>query len=135
VALQPFVGLWLFSFLIFSHNRQDPFDGGSARRKDATCTQDNTNTGKTNTDIHISSGILTHNPSVLSGPQSGHCDRQICLLLGGNTNYELRFSFVSAFLYRSNSFPQQFQIHAFRSPPKQKTKYHSHMKERLRLQC
>jgi hypothetical protein len=45
MALQPFVGSWpLFQFLDPKHSRQDSFDGGSARRKAATCTQDNTNT-------------------------------------------------------------------------------------------
>jgi hypothetical protein len=44
--------LWLYSislglgrflsFLIFLHSRQDYFDGGSARRKTATYTQNNT---------------------------------------------------------------------------------------------
>jgi hypothetical protein len=49
-------------------------DGGSARRKAATYTQNNTN-------IHASSGIQTHDPSVRAGEDSsclrphGHCDR------------------------------------------------------------
>jgi hypothetical protein len=45
MALQPFVGPWtLFKFLDLLHHRQDSLDGGSARRKAATCTQDSTNT-------------------------------------------------------------------------------------------
>jgi hypothetical protein len=46
MALQLFVGLWpLFHFRnLFLHSRQGFLDGGSARRKAATYTQDNTNT-------------------------------------------------------------------------------------------
>jgi hypothetical protein len=53
-----------FTFLIALHSRQDSLDGGSARRKAATCTQDNTNTEQTHTDSHASSEIRTHDPSV-----------------------------------------------------------------------
>jgi hypothetical protein len=45
-------------------------------------TQDNTNTEETRTDIHASSGIRTHDPSVRAGEdisrlrlRGGHCDR------------------------------------------------------------
>jgi hypothetical protein len=45
MALQPTVGFWpLSQFLDPIHSRQDSLDGGSARRKAATCTQDNTDT-------------------------------------------------------------------------------------------
>jgi hypothetical protein len=45
IALQHFVGPWLlFQFLDLLHSRQDSLDGGSARRKATTCTQDSTNT-------------------------------------------------------------------------------------------
>jgi hypothetical protein len=45
MALQPFVGPWpLLEFLDFLHSRLDSLDGGSARRKAATYTQNNTNT-------------------------------------------------------------------------------------------
>jgi hypothetical protein len=44
MALQPF-GPWpLFQFLNPIHSLQDSFDGGSARRKASTYTQNNTNT-------------------------------------------------------------------------------------------
>jgi hypothetical protein len=44
MALQPFVGPWsLFQFLIPIHSRYDSLGGGSARRKAATYTQDDTN--------------------------------------------------------------------------------------------
>jgi hypothetical protein len=44
LVLQP-LGSWsLFQFLNPIHNRQDCLDGGSARRKAATYTQNNTNT-------------------------------------------------------------------------------------------
>jgi hypothetical protein len=46
MALQPFVGPWqLFKFLDPTHSQQGSFDGGSARRKASTYTQNNTNTG------------------------------------------------------------------------------------------
>jgi hypothetical protein len=45
MALQTFVGPWpLFQFLDPMHIRQDSLDGGSARRKASTYTQNNTNT-------------------------------------------------------------------------------------------
>jgi hypothetical protein len=45
MALQSFVGPWLlFQFLNPISSRYDSLDGGSARRKVATYTQDNTNT-------------------------------------------------------------------------------------------
>jgi hypothetical protein len=45
VALQSFVGPWpLFQFLNPKHSWLDSLDGGSARRKAATYTQNNTNT-------------------------------------------------------------------------------------------
>jgi hypothetical protein len=45
MGLQPIVGPWpLFQFLNPIHSRQDSSDGGSARRKAATYTQNNTNT-------------------------------------------------------------------------------------------
>jgi hypothetical protein len=55
------------------HSRWDSLDGGSARRKAVTYTQDNTN-------IHASNGIGTHALSVGAGDSSclrprGHCDR------------------------------------------------------------
>jgi hypothetical protein len=43
MGLQPFIAPWpLFQFLHLLHSRYDSLDGGSARRKVATCTQ-NTN--------------------------------------------------------------------------------------------
>jgi hypothetical protein len=54
-------------------------DGGSARRKAATSTQNNTNT---HTDIHAFSGIRTHDPSIRASEDSsclrprGHSDRR-----------------------------------------------------------
>jgi hypothetical protein len=49
-------------------------DGGSARRKAATCTQNNTNTEWTHTDIHALSGIRTHDPSIRA-IEDGSCLR------------------------------------------------------------
>jgi hypothetical protein len=68
-----------FSFLIHTQS-EDSLDGGSARRKAATYTQNKTNTEKTHTDIHASSGIGTHDPSFRASEDSscltprGHCD-------------------------------------------------------------
>jgi hypothetical protein len=64
----------LFQFLNPVHSWYDSLDGGSAGRKAVTYTQNITNTEKTYTDIHASSGILTHDPSVWAG---GHCDRHL----------------------------------------------------------
>jgi hypothetical protein len=50
-------------------------DGGSARRKAATYTQDGTNTEQTHTDIHASSGVRTHDPSVRGGKVIHAADR------------------------------------------------------------
>jgi hypothetical protein len=64
VALKPFRLLPLFQFLNPIHSRYYSLDGESARRKVVTCIQNNTNTEKTHTDIHVSSGIRTHDPNV-----------------------------------------------------------------------
>jgi hypothetical protein len=78
----PLLGADLFfSFVIFLYRRQDSLDGGSARRKAATYTQNNTNIEQTHTDIHALSEIRTHDPSVRASEDSscprprGHCDR------------------------------------------------------------
>jgi hypothetical protein len=44
--------------------RWDSLDGGLARRKDATCTQDSTNTEQTHTDIHALNGIRIYDSNV-----------------------------------------------------------------------
>jgi hypothetical protein len=45
MGLEPFVGPWpLFQFFDPIYSRQDSLDGGSARRKVSTYTQNNTNT-------------------------------------------------------------------------------------------
>jgi hypothetical protein len=65
MALQPFVGPWpLFQFLDLFTQLVGSLDGGSARRKAATYTQDGTNKEQTHTDSHASSGIRTYDPSV-----------------------------------------------------------------------
>jgi hypothetical protein len=46
-----------------------------ALRKAATYTQNNKDTEKTHTDIHASSGIRTHNPSVRTGEDSSCLQR------------------------------------------------------------
>jgi hypothetical protein len=59
----PFVVPWpLFQFRNRIHSPWDSLDGGSALRKAATYTQDNTE--KTYTNFHASSGIRTHGPRV-----------------------------------------------------------------------
>jgi hypothetical protein len=70
------------SFLFYTQS-VGPLDGGTARRKAATYTQKNTNTELTHTDIHASSEIRTHDPSVRAGEDGsclsprGHCDRHV----------------------------------------------------------
>jgi hypothetical protein len=60
-------------------------DGGSARRKAATYTQNNTNTNAY-IDIHASSGIGTHDTSVRADEDGlclrprGRCDRQVIIM-------------------------------------------------------
>jgi hypothetical protein len=72
-----------FQFLNLIHRRQDFLHGGSTRRKVATYTQNNTNRQYTHTDIHILSGIRTHDPSVQANEDStylrqrGRCDRRM----------------------------------------------------------
>jgi hypothetical protein len=77
---QPF-GPWpLSQFLNPRQSRYDSLDGGSARRKAATHTQNNTNTEYTYTDIRASSGIQSYDPSVRADEDGsrlrprGHCD-------------------------------------------------------------
>jgi hypothetical protein len=80
MALQPFVGSWLrFQFLDPIHSRQDSLDGGSARRKASTYTQDNRNRINELTDNHILSGFK---PTISAFVRAktvhaldGHCDR------------------------------------------------------------
>jgi hypothetical protein len=80
------------------------FDGGSARRKAATFTQNNINTEYTHTDIHTSSEIRTHDPSLRAWEDgsclrsSDHCDRQpyrymykTCIFLGGGNFFYLQW--------------------------------------------
>jgi hypothetical protein len=72
MGLQLFVGPWQpFRFLGPTHSQQDSLDGVSARRKAATYTQGSTNSiNAHNTDIHASSGIRTHDPSVPASEDS-----------------------------------------------------------------
>jgi hypothetical protein len=85
MAPQSFVNLGLyFSFLIYTQS-VGLLDRGSARRKAATYTQNNTDAEWTHTDIHASSGIRAHDPSVREGEDGlwlrprGHCDRHILI--------------------------------------------------------
>jgi hypothetical protein len=66
----PSLDLGRFSFSWPLHRRHDSLKGGSASRKAATYTQNNTNTEYMQTDIHASSGIRTHDPSVWAGEDS-----------------------------------------------------------------
>jgi hypothetical protein len=91
MALQPLWTLTAFSVSYSIRSRYDSFYGVSARRKAAICTQDNTNTEETRTDIHAFSEIRNHDPGVAVGEDSsclrplGHCDRPIPAL--GLINY------------------------------------------------
>jgi hypothetical protein len=69
MALQPFVGPWLlFQFRNSILSRQDSLVGGSARHKAVAYIKDNTNIE--HTDMHTSSGIRTHDPSISAGKDS-----------------------------------------------------------------
>jgi hypothetical protein len=80
MTLQTLWTLAAFSVSWSIHRRWDSLDGGSARSKAATYTQNNTNTEQTHTDIHAASGIGTHDPRVPAGEDGsclrprGHCD-------------------------------------------------------------
>jgi hypothetical protein len=81
MAVQLFVPWTLLQFLDRIHSRYDSLDGGSASRKAATYTHNNTNTEWTYTGIYASSWIGTHDPSVREHEDCsrlkprGHCDR------------------------------------------------------------
>jgi hypothetical protein len=85
MTLQPSVGPWLlFQFLDLIHSRYDSLDGGSARRKASTYTEQNKHRiNAYNPDIHSLSGIRTHDPSIRENEDSpcirarGHCDRHL----------------------------------------------------------
>jgi hypothetical protein len=62
MSLQPLRSWPLFQFLNPIYSRYDSFDRGSARRKAATYTQNNTSRI-----THASSGIRNHDPSVPAG--------------------------------------------------------------------
>jgi hypothetical protein len=79
MALQPFVEPWpLFSFLTLVDRTPWTGDQLVARPLPA---HDSINTKWTQTDIHASSGIRTHDPRIWAGEDSsclrsrGHCDR------------------------------------------------------------
>jgi hypothetical protein len=80
LALAAFSFSWSYTQSVGS------LDGGSAHRKTATYTRNNTNTELTHTDIHALSWIRTHDPSVRARKDSsclkpcGQCDGRIqCL--------------------------------------------------------
>jgi hypothetical protein len=88
MKLQPFVGHWpLFQFgYLFLHRWQNSLDGRSARRKAATYTGQHKDRINAHTDIHVLSGIRTHDPSVRASEDSsclrsrGHCARLVGIL-------------------------------------------------------
>jgi hypothetical protein len=85
------------------HSRYDSLDGGSARRKAPTYTQNNTSTELTHTDIDALSGIRTHDPSVRAGEDDsslrlrGHCD-----LLNKDNGRQIRKSGGNVALNKGN---------------------------------
>jgi hypothetical protein len=105
-ALQPFVGPWPFlSDISYTHSRYDSLDGGSARLKASPYTQNNTNTEYTHTDIHASTGIRTHDPSVRAGEDCsclrprGHCD------LNPSPYADIKYSLYRVPLVRETTIP------------------------------
>jgi hypothetical protein len=83
MALQPFVGPWpLFSFLILYTSGRTPWMGDQPVARPLP-TQNNKNRINAHPDIHNSSGIRTHDPSVPAGEDCScldrateHCDRR-----------------------------------------------------------
>jgi hypothetical protein len=88
MALQPFVGhCRLFQFLdLFTQSVGLLGRGISPSQSRYLHTQDRENIEQTHTDIHVSSGIRTHDPSVRAGEDGscflprGHCDRHVTFL-------------------------------------------------------
>jgi hypothetical protein len=89
IYLKPFVGPWpLFSFLILYTQSVGTLrrgGGGISPSQDLYLyTEQHKHKINAHTDIHVSSGIPTHNPSVRAGENisclrpHGHCDRLIC---------------------------------------------------------
>jgi hypothetical protein len=74
-------------------------DEASARRKASTYTQNNTNTEYAHIDIHASSGILAHDPSVSAGEDGSclrlrsHCDRQVHIYLAKIVSLHVKTSY------------------------------------------
>jgi hypothetical protein len=70
-----------FQFLGLLCSRYDALGGGSARRKDATCTQDSKNTEETQTDIHASrfepSNLVFERAKAVHALDRAHCDRLV----------------------------------------------------------
>jgi hypothetical protein len=122
--------LALFQFLNRIHSRQNSLDGGSARRKVAIYTQNNTNTEKTHTDIHVVSGIRIHDPSVRASKDSsclrprGDCDRQLHVLpitnTLCNTNRLVSLIFTSLKLYHVQNSSGAHPELLFMYPEKQR---------------
>jgi hypothetical protein len=88
MALKPYVGSWLlFQFLDPIHSRQDSLDGGSAGRKAATYTQNNTNRiNAHNTDIDALSGIPTYD-FVFQRAKTVHALDRAATVIGSNYKY------------------------------------------------
>jgi hypothetical protein len=74
MALWPLWSLAAFSLSQSYTQSVGPLVRASTRRKAATYTRNNTNTGWTHTDIHDWSGIRTHDPSVRAD-EDGSCFR------------------------------------------------------------
>jgi hypothetical protein len=102
-----FVGPWtLFQFLDPIHSRWDSLDRGSARRKAANYTQNNT-------DIHASSGIRTHDPGIRAGKKSsclrprGHWSSEAILPSSAMYTFPLRATSLIRTLIVTFSFCKQ----------------------------
>jgi hypothetical protein len=91
MALEPFCWPWpIFSFFIYTQSVGLYIRGISPPHGRYLHTQDSINTEQTHTDIHASSGIRTHDPSVSAGEVISclrprcHSDRRMCYLLWDN---------------------------------------------------
>jgi hypothetical protein len=112
MTLHPFVGLWqLFQCLDPIHSQQDSLDGGSARRKASTYTQNSTNRiNAHNTGIHALSSIRTHDPRVQASEDSSclrprsHCDWRIYITTPKNIRtYQVDWSRAAGVTFGTES--------------------------------
>jgi hypothetical protein len=99
MALQPFVGPWPFLQFrsLFYTDGRTPWTSDQAVSRPLYTLRTTHTQNNAHTDIHASSGIRTHDPSVRASEDSsrltprGHCDRPERSLLYENPALRMRF--------------------------------------------